>query len=132
MNDYAKGFKDGFLAGVEEGKKLNDKTYMDGLTEGMKKTLPPPYVPITLPGYTLDKRDTCPKCGIKISGVMNYNCSSINCPTFYTATSSVGKPMTGAVGSTAVGANGPAGYDHNDLQGYDRVWMNGQWVEAGK
>ena len=83
MSDYAKGFKDGFLAGVEEGKKLNDKTYMKGLTEGMKKTLPPPYVPSTLPGYTLERTDTCPKCGIKIGGAMGYVCSSVNCPTYY-------------------------------------------------
>lgn len=73
MSDYRQGFKDGFAAGLEEGKKLNDKTYTDGLIEGMKKTLPPPYVP----------KETCPKCGITISGTMGYVCQSINCPTYY-------------------------------------------------
>ena len=44
--DYVKGFKDGFAAGLEEGKKLNEKSYTDGLIDGMKKTLPAPYNPI--------------------------------------------------------------------------------------
>lgn len=47
--DYVKGFKDGFAAGLEEGKKLNEKSYTDGLIDGMKKTMPPPYVPPTTP-----------------------------------------------------------------------------------
>lgn len=91
--DYAKGFKDGFAAGLEEGKKLNDRTYTDGLIDGMKKTMPPPYNPSPQWPY-----DTCPKCGIRISSVMNYTCQSINCPTFYTATSSAG--ANGPIGST--------------------------------
>jgi len=110
MTDYANGFKDGFAAGLEEGKKMNDKTYTDGLVEGMKKTLPPPYVP----------KETCPKCGITIGGVMGYVCNSINCPTYYNTWTgpsvyndwSAGS--SGAVGSTAIdtdapGANGPRG-----------------------
>lgn len=105
--DYAQGFKDGFAAGLEEGKKLYTDGYREGLIEGLKKTLPPPYVP---PGTVWGQRDTCPKCGIKISGVMGYVCSSPNCPTFPQVT--CGIPMTGAVGSEVsysygVGANGP-------------------------
>jgi hypothetical protein len=115
MADYANGFKDGFAAGLEEGKKMNDKTYTDGLIEGMKKTMPPSYV----------SKETCPKCGITISGVMNYTCQSINCPTFYrTWTGPSGYNdwtagsygSVGAVGSmstnyesSAPGTNGPAG-----------------------
>jgi len=89
MNDYAQGFKDGFAAGLEEGKKINDKTYTDGFIEGLKKTLPPPYVP---PGTVWGQSDVCPKCGIKISGVMGYVCNSPNCPTFPQVT--CGSPMT--------------------------------------
>jgi len=148
MTDYANGFKDGFAAGLEEGKKIKERSYMDGyndgLIEGMKKTLPTAYVP----------QETCPKCGITISGVMGYTCQSINCPKYYNTWTSptlynewsavpgtvwaASSSSQGAVGSTSLGApapgaNGPpAGYEHNDLQGYDRVWMNGQWVEAGK
>ncbi len=99
--DWTEGFKAGFKIGLEEGKRnqnLNPVPYTQ------------PYVPLSL------MKDKCPKCGITISGVMNYTCSSINCPTFYTATSSVGKPLTGAVGSmnanydsSAPGTNGPCG-----------------------
>jgi hypothetical protein len=79
MSDYAKGFKDGFLAGVEEGKKLAPKQ-------------------TRLDDYVFGQRDTCPKCGIKIGGAMGYVCSSVNCPTYY---------QTYSYG--AVGANGPVG-----------------------
>jgi hypothetical protein len=102
--DWTEGFKAGFKIGLEEGKRnqnLNPVPYTQ------------PYVPLSL------MKDKCPKCGITISGVMNYTCSSINCPTFYQATSSVGKPLTGAVGavgsmnanyeSSAPGTNGPSG-----------------------
>ena len=66
-DDYAKGFKDGFAAGLEEGKR--------------HQNLNP--VPYTRPYEPLDMtKDNCPKCGIKISGVMGYVCTSINCPTF--------------------------------------------------
>jgi len=113
MTDYRQGFKDGFAAGLEEGKKLNDKTYTDGLIEGMKKTLPPPYVP----------KETCPKCGITIGGVMGYVCNSINCPTFYRTWTGPAQDnhwtagycnTVGVVGSTAIdtdapGTNGPCG-----------------------
>ena len=83
MSDYRQGFKDGFAAGLEEGRKLYNKNYLDGYKEGVKQTIPPPYVPSTLPNTILGAKETCPKCGITISGVMNYTCQSINCPTFY-------------------------------------------------
>ena len=98
-NDWTEGFKEGFKIGLEEGKRnqnLNPVPYTQ------------PYVPLSL------MKDKCPKCGITISGVMNYTCSSINCPTFYTVSSSGG--AVGAVGSmsanyesSTVGANGPSG-----------------------
>ena len=112
--DYRQGFKDGFAAGLEEGKKMNDKTYTDGLIEGMKKTLPPPYVP----------KETCPKCGITIGSAMGYVCQSINCPTYYKTWAGPAQyndwtagshGAVGAVGSMSAnyestfGTNGPAG-----------------------
>lgn len=117
--DYRQGFKDGFAAGLEEGKK-QQKISID-LEKYIQK-------PLTFPQY--DQRETCPKCGIKISGVMGYVCNSINCPAFYTATSSVGKPMTGAIGSEvsqtyAARANGPSPPDNNS------VWVNDSWVSLG-
>ena len=124
MSDYQKGLVDGFKLGLEEGKKIKDhdlkeRSYMDGyndgLVEGMKKTLPPPYVP----------KETCPKCGITIGGVMNYTCQSINCPTYYKTWTGPGHynswiagshGAVGAVGSmsanyesSAPGTNGPCG-----------------------
>lgn len=97
MSDYAQGFKDGFAAGLEEGKKLAEKNYADGYLEGLKKTMPmpPPYIPppTTSPNWTLELKEYCPKCGIKVSGVMGYVCSSPNCPTFPQVT--CGTPVTG-------------------------------------
>jgi hypothetical protein len=131
MSDYAKGFKDGFAAGLEEGKKLvPSQKRLDDYLFGNRYT--------TSPNFTLEARDTCPKCGIKISGLMNYTCSSVNCPTFYTATCSVGAVGSDVVGSNAVGANGPAGYsgpsseeEYDRLNRYNQVWINGQWAELG-
>lgn len=106
MSDYRQGFKDGFAAGLEEGKKLAPKQ-------------------TRLDDYVFGQKDTCPKCGITIGGVMNYTCQSINCPTFYrTWTGPSGHNdwsagshgALGAVGSmsanyesSAPGTNGPAG-----------------------
>jgi hypothetical protein len=130
MTDYANGFKDGFAAGLEEGKKIVEEQWRHDKIKEIEKSMPRPATwrltqPLT---FSADK---CPKCGITISGVMNYTCSSINCPTFYTATSSVGKPLTGAVGSLeyyrtiAPGANGSAAPDNNS------VWINGEWASLG-
>jgi len=110
MSDYQDGLIEGFKIGLEEGKKIKERSYMDGyndgLIEGMKKTLPPQYVPqlylgpwpSTSPHVSF--YETCPKCGIKTGGLTGYVCSSINCPTFMRATSDVGVPLTaGAIGS---------------------------------
>lgn len=91
--DWTEGFKAGFKIGLEEGKRnqnLNPVLYTQ------------PYVPLSL------MKDKCPKCGITISGVMNYTCSSINCPTFYQVTS-YGAVGTSDIGSSAPGTNGPSG-----------------------
>jgi len=40
---------------------------------------PPPYIPTTTFPPNLAK-DTCPKCGIDISGPIGYVCQDINCP----------------------------------------------------
>ena len=74
-DDYRQGFKDGWLAGLEEGKKELK------ISKDLEKYL---QKPLTFPQY--DPRETCPKCGVKINGAMGYVCSSINCPTFYQAT----------------------------------------------
>ena len=110
--DYRNGFKDGFALGLEEGKR--------------NQNLNP------VPSYHLDPtkspsvllKETCPKCGITISGVMNYTCQSINCPTYYKTWSSPSgynnwsagsHGAVGAVGSMSAnyestfGTNGPAG-----------------------
>lgn len=93
MSDYAKGFKDGFAAGLEEGKKMSK---------------PQPR----LDDFVFGARETCPKCQMRIDRVMGYVCASPNCPSFPKIT--CGTPMTGAVGSDisytyAAGTNGPAG-----------------------
>ena len=123
MSEYAKGFKDGFLAGVEEGKKLNQKNYW---TE--------PW-----PNY-LGWPGTCGVCGRVSSGVEGYVCSNVRCPNTAIAYTT---GATGAVGSTVTneipkGANGPAGYagpttqeEKERLDRYNQVWVNGQWAELG-
>lgn len=75
-DDYAKGFKDGFAAGLEEGKKLA------------------PVVPsypsfLGSPGY-------CQVCGKDFGNgkIWGYVCINANCPTRVTAYSD------GAVGAT--------------------------------
>jgi hypothetical protein len=92
-NDYAKGFKDGFAAGLEEGKKLA------------------PVVPsypsfLGSPGY-------CQVCGKNWGngGVWGYVCNNQYCPSRAVAYST---GATGAVGSSVTtsyppGANGPTG-----------------------
>ena len=91
-NDYAKGFKDGFAAGLEEGKKLSS---------------PKPSWPMYL-----GSPNTCQVCGKYFgNNDWGYVCSHTNCPTRAVAYST---GATGAVGSSVTpsyptGANGPAG-----------------------
>lgn len=90
--DYAQGFKDGFAAGLEEGKKLAQK--------------------IGWPGY-LGSPNCCSVCGKDFGNkIWGYVCSNANCPT-RTIAYTVGGPggaITGAVGTVrTVGANGPIG-----------------------
>ena len=89
MNDYAQGFKDGFAAGLEEGKKLTPKTQpkLDDYVFGQ-------------PDY-LGMQNTCHVCGRLQSGIQGYICYSPRCPSMATAYSTgptVG-PVTGAVDS---------------------------------
>lgn len=113
MSDYAKGFKDGFAAGLEEGKKIVEdqwrKEQIKKIEDDLHK-LPKPQP--RLDDYIFGGKEKCPKCGISLSGVMNYVCASPNCPTFPQVT--CGASMTGVVESEVgytygVGANGPAG-----------------------
>ena len=91
--DYAQGFKDGFAAGLEEGKKLNTPQ-------------------IGWPSY-LGSPGTCQVCGRLSQGIMGYVCYDPKCPTRVTAYAT-GGAVIGAVGSmdtmnSGVGANGPEG-----------------------
>lgn len=99
MTDYAKGFKDGFAAGLEEGKKLNQPQI------GWPSTTPDIFY-----------RETCPKCGIRIDKPMGYVCSSPNCPTFPQVTCVV----RGAVGSEVGYTTGAVGSDEKQYD--DRGW----------
>jgi hypothetical protein len=96
-NDWTEGFKEGFKIGLEEGKRnqnLNPVPYTQ------------PYEPLSM------LKDKCPKCGITISGMMGYVCSSVNCPTFYTVSYYEPKGVMGKnslYGSSAPGTNGPSG-----------------------
>jgi len=122
MTDYANGFKDGFAAGLEEGKKIVEEQWRHDKIKEIEKSMPRPATwPWTQPlTFSADK---CPKCGIRISGVMGYVCSSINCPTFYQA--SYGAVGTNDTAAYAKGANGSAAPDNNS------VWINGEWASLG-
>lgn len=109
MSDYTQGFKDGFVAGLEEGKKIIREQWLQERIREAEKSAPVPTKwPWTQP--LTFSADSCPKCGIKISGLMNYTCSSVNCPTFYTATSSVGEGAVGSAVDYTPGYNAPVDY----------------------
>jgi|SanBayMetagenome_1026888.scaffolds.fasta_scaffold48864_2 hypothetical protein len=124
MTDYAKGFKDGFAAGLEEGKKLVEdrwrKEQIKKIEDDLHK-LPKPQP--RLDDYIFGAKEKCPKCGISLSGVMGYVCSSPNCPTFPQVTCEVGRPLTGAVG--AVNIDAPA----VDLGGWDGKGSRHGWYD---
>lgn len=78
MSDYAKGFKDGFAAGLEEGKKLAPK-------------------PTRLDDYVFGQPNICSVCKVQFNGPMGYVCTHPSCPSRVT---SVGLPLTaGAAGA---------------------------------
>lgn len=100
-NDYAKGFKDGFAAGLEEGKKLAPVISKN---------------PTRLDDYVFGNNYGCPKCG-KVF-MTTQVCYSPGCP--YIATAYSGGAVTGAVGATGsmsypTGANGPTMNDPYEL-----------------
>lgn len=88
-NDYAKGFKEGFAAGLEEGKKLSSPK-------------------IT----SIGSLSACGVCGKYFgNNAWGYVCNHTNCPTRAVAYST---GATGAIGSTykpeyPMGAVGPTG-----------------------
>ena len=119
MSDYAQGFKDGFAAGLEEGKKIVEDQWRQDKIKELEETLPKPLPtwpkidlekwkqnplpPLpTLPMWPSTERSTCPKCGISLDGLMNYYCASPNCPTFMQTTCDTSKPMTAGVGDLNV------------------------------
>lgn len=91
-NDYAKGFKEGFAAGLEEGKKLSSPK-------------------IT----SIGSLSACGVCGRYFGdNAWGYVCNNANCPTRAVAYSTGATGATGAIGSTykpeySMGAVGPAG-----------------------
>ena len=113
LPDYAQGFKDGFALGLEEGKRNQNLNPV------------PSYYPDPAKSPSVVLKETCPKCGITISGTMGYVCQSINCPTYYKTWtgptqyndwSAGSHGALGAVGSmsanyesSAPGTNGPCG-----------------------
>ena len=76
MSDYRQGFKDGFAAGLEEGKKIVEEQWRQDKIKEIEKSIPKPVT--RLDDFVFGSKDKCPKCGITISGAMNYTCSSIN------------------------------------------------------
>lgn len=99
MSDYAQGFKDGFAAGLEEGKKLAPKDT------------------VFQPTY-LGSPGSCQVCGRLSQGITGYVCYDPKCPTRITASYVTG--ATGAIGSNSrpdypVGANGPTMNDRYEL-----------------
>lgn len=97
-NDYAKGFKDGFAAGLEEGKKLAPVISKN---------------PTRLDDFVFGSSTACKVCGKDWGqgGAWGYVCYNTNCPTRAVAYST---GATGAIGSTykpeyPTGAVGPAG-----------------------
>ena len=111
--DYRNGFKDGFALGLEEGKRNQNLNPV------------PSYYPDPAKSPSVLLKETCPKCGITINGMMNYTCQSINCPTYYRTWTSPtlyndwtagSHGAVGAVGSMSAnyesnvaGTNGPCG-----------------------
>lgn len=109
-NDYAKGFKDGFAAGLEEGKKLIEEQWrLDKIAE-LEKTLPKTVT--RLDDYVFGSTGYCSVCGKYFgNNAWGYVCNHTNCPTRAVAHST---GATGAIGSTykpeyPMGAVGPAG-----------------------
>jgi len=50
--------------------------------EELRRPQPLPYSPPPVPSRPYEWRDSnCPKCGIKLSGVMGYCCPRSGCPT---------------------------------------------------
>lgn len=105
--DYRQGFKDGFEAGLAEGKKQT-----------------PIFPKIDWPGTTPDFniKSSCPKCGMQISGIMGYVCTTLNCPTFPNIAFSTGQfsvadktEVKGAVGSSKE-------YKPRNGEWYDEKW----------
>jgi len=92
--DYAKGFKDGFAAGLEEGKKLvpRDTVFQPGI--------------LGLP-------NTCQVCGRLQNGIQGYVCYDPRCSSRVTCGVVTGSDSPSY--TTGTGANGPAGGLHDGL-----------------
>lgn len=72
--DWRDGFKEGFEAG-RKSKEAEQNPF------DISKWKQEPIWPMTPPDFIPKAKEHCPKCGITLSGVMGYVCSSPNCPT---------------------------------------------------
>ena len=80
MEDYTKGYREGFKDGYEQGKKDAD--------DGLRK-LPIDWIPKNpIPEYP---KDSCYVCGIKWKDSTHYCCMRMDCPSkiIFTATTIV-------------------------------------------
>lgn len=120
--DYRQGYRDGFKDGQEaEKNKVN------------------PYDMSKWRQAPLQVKETCPKCGIKISGVMGYVCYSPGCPTFpqVTCGPSVSTTM-GAVGAMGQAISDAIGYNYQKEDassghvGYNKEYVrqHGEWYDG--
>lgn len=131
-NDYAKGFKDGFAAGLEEGKKLVEERWRQDKIKEIEKSLPKPVT--RLDDYVFGSTGSTGRCGVcgKDFGdgkIWGYVCNHARCPSRVTC-GAVGATYDNMSSSYPVGMNGPTG-SFNSPEYTNKVWINGQWAELG-
>jgi hypothetical protein len=62
-------------------KRVEDLEKRVEILEMFKRILDPPIpYPTRYPGYPGQPASMCPKCGLKLEGVMGYCCPHIDCP----------------------------------------------------
>ena len=117
--DYRQGYRDGFKDGQEaEKKKIN------------------PYDISKWRQEPVQVKETCPKCGIKISGVMGYVCYSPNCPTFPQVT--CGPSVSTTMGAMSGKTTNEQGYNYQKEDassghvGYNKEYVrqHGKWYDG--
>lgn len=64
----------------EENKRLRQNSYGPLINDPTKTTKP--WTPKSSPQHPEFKKE-CPKCGIKIDGLVGYSCPDSECPIFF-------------------------------------------------